>query len=344
LLATDEGTTVRADHVFRTIESHTGGNPTRVVLSGVPPLVGETMLERMLDLEHRLDWIRTALMFEPRGHSVMSGCVLQPPCDPRADVGVIFIEASGYLPMCGHDTIGLCTILVETGAVAVTEPYTDIRLDTPAGLVEARVRVSDGRAREVSFVNAPSFLLHRDVEITLPPFGRVVADIAYGGNFYAITEASQVGLNLDIDHAAEAIAIAKLLRPVFNRTVEVAHPTIPDIHGLTHIQYFGPPVSPEANARILVVIQPGGADRSPCGTGTCAKVATLVSKGELQIGEEFVHESITGALFRARAVTRVQIGGIAGVRVEVTGSAHLTGESTFVLDPEDPMRHGFLVA
>jgi proline racemase len=335
---------MRADHVFRTIESHTGGNPTRTVLSGVPPLEGGTMLEKMLDLQRRLDWVRTALMFEPRGHSVMSGCILTAPCDPRADVGVVFIETSGYLPMCGHDTIGLCTVLVETGAVTVKEPYTDIRLDTPAGLVEARVKVCEGRAEEVSFVNAPSFLLHRDVEIDLPPHGRVRADIAYGGNFYAITEAAQVGLTLDVDHAAEAIAIAKRLRPAFDAAAHVVHPSLPDIRGLTHIQYFGPAVTDGADARILVIIRPGGADRSPCGTGTCAKVATLVARGDLQMGEEFVHESITGALFRARAVEQARVGDLPAVRVEVTGSAFITGESTFVLDPDDPMRHGFLVA
>jgi proline racemase len=335
---------MQAEHVFRTIETHTGGNPTRIILSGVPPLAGETMLRKMLEFERRLDWIRTALMFEPRGHSVMSGCVLTAPCDPAADMGVIFIEASGYLPMCGHDTIGLCTALVETGAVPITTPVTEIKLDTPAGLVEARVRITDGRAAEVSFVNAPSFLLHRDVEIELPPYGKVVADIAYGGNFYAIIDASQVALTLELAHTAEAIGLAKVLRSAFDEAVEVRHPTLPDIRGLTHIQYFSPPASPDADARILVIIRPGGADRSPCGTGTCAKVAALVARGELEMGEDFIHESITGSFFRARAVERAKAGDIPAVRVEVTGSAYLTGESTFVLDPADPMRHGFLVA
>ncbi|MFP5346185.1 MAG: proline racemase family protein [Actinomycetes bacterium] len=328
---------------FRTIESHTAENPTRTVLSGVPDLVGDTMLDRMHDLATNHDWVRTALMFEPRGGSVMSGCVLQAPCDGRADVGVLYIEASGHLPMCGHDTIGLATVLVEAGLVDAVEPVTRIVLDTPAGLVETEVDVCDGRVRSASFVSTPSFLLAADVRVGLSDGTRLTVDIAWGGNFYAIVSAQEAGVDLDSPFVAERIALAATIREAVNATVDVVHPVLHGVRGCTHVMFTGEPRDPRATGRCSVIIRPGGADRSPCGTGTSARSATLVAKGRLGLGEQFVHESITGGLFTATPLERVQVGPFDGVRSRISGQAFVTGTAEWIVDPRDPQRDGFLV-
>lgn len=218
-------------HVFRTIESHTAGNPTRTVLSGVPELSGDTMLARMHDLAANHDWVRTSLMFEPRGHAVMSGCLVLPPCDPRADVGVLYIEASGHLPMCGHDTIGVVTALIEHGLVRSREPVTRLVLDTPAGLVETTAAVSDGHVASVTFTSTPSFLYAEDVPLELPEVGTVRVDIAWGGNFYAIVEASSVGLDLTDPRVGERIMVAETIRDRVNAVVDVRHPALRRVAG-----------------------------------------------------------------------------------------------------------------
>ncbi|MFD1544882.1 proline racemase family protein [Nonomuraea guangzhouensis] len=329
-------------HVFRTIESHTAGNPTRTVLSGVPALEGDTMLERMHDLAARYDWIRTSLMYEPRGHSVMSGCLVLEPCDPRADVGVLYIEASGHLPMCGHDTIGLVTVLLQHGVLPVVEPVTNVVLDTPAGLVETAAEWKDGRVTEVSFVSTPSFLYARDVPVELPGAGTVTVDIAWGGNFYAIVDADSVGLDLTEPRVGKRILLAETLRDVINETVDVVHPTLDGIHGVTHVQFIGPPRRADATNLCSVVIRPGGADRSPCGTGTAARTAALVARGRLRMGEPLVHESITGETFTSVPVEKVQVGAFDGVRSRITGRAYVTGTAEWTIDPHDPLRAGFL--
>jgi len=341
--AFDEESARGGIHEFETIESHTAGNPTRTVLSGVPPLVGATMLEQMNDLRDRLPWIRTSLMFEPRGSSVMSGCVLVEPCDPTADVGVIFIEASGYPPMCGHDTIGLVTVLVEIGRVVPTGPVLRLTLDTPAGLVRTESRIVDGRVASVSFESTPSFLLERDAQVDVPGLGRVTLDIAWGGNFYAIVDASSVGVDLDGEHIAPRVELAQRIRERVNETLDVKHPVLRGMEGVTHVQFVGPPLDPSADNRSSVIMPPGGADRSPCGTGTSARAAVLVQRGELAIGGTMVHESITGGLFAATPIKHVDVAGIAGVRNRITGQAFVTGRATWNVDPRDPLATGFLI-
>lgn len=330
-------------HAFRTIESHTAGNPTRTVLSGVPALRGDSMLAKMQDLEASHDWVRTALMFEPRGHSVMSGCIVLPPCDPRADVGVLYIEASGHLPMCGHDTIGLVTVLLQEKLLDAVEPTTRVVLDTPAGIVETIAEVEGGRVTSVSFTSTPSFLLARDVPVDVPDLGRFTVDVAWGGNFYAIVQANDVGLDLTDVRVGKRILYAELIRDRLNDTVDVRHPELDGVAGVTHVQFIGPPRDPEANNLCSVVIRPGGADRSPCGTGTSARTATLVARGELAIGEPLVHESITGGLFRSVAVEETKVGDLPAVRNRITGTAYVTGTAEWTIDPEDPLRDGFLV-
>lgn len=341
-LSTSTDSRVRP-HTFRTIESHTAGNATRTVLSGVPDLTGDTMLAKMHDLEANHDWVRTSLMFEPRGSSVMSGCVVLPPCNPKADIGILYIEASGHLPMCGHDTIGVVTVLIERGHVPSTEPTTNLVLDTPAGLVETTATVEDGRVISVTFTSTPSFLYARDVELDVPGIGSVEVDIAWGGNFYAIVDAASVGLDLGDPRVGKRIMLAETIRDVVNATIEVSHPVLDGVAGVTHVQFIGPARREDATNLCSVVIRPGGADRSPCGTGTSARTATLVARRQLRVNEALVHESITGEVFTSVPVERLTVGPYAAVRSRVTGTAYVTGTAEWTIDPHDPLRDGFLV-
>jgi len=334
---------VRFSRLLATIDTHTEGEPTRTIIGGILHIPGKTMSEKMLYFKQNMDYLRTMLMYEPRGHGVMSGVVLTQPCRPEADVGVIYIEVGGYLPMCGHDTIGCCTAMVEAGIVPVSQPETVIRLDTPAGLVTARVAVDGQVAKSVTFRNVASFVWHTGVGVEVPGYGSVTVDIAYGGNPYAIVEASQLGMVIAPENAGEIIRAGNAIKEVVNRVLEVQHPEKPFINGVTHVEFFGPPTHPEAHVKNAVVIPPGSIDRSPCGTGTSAKVATLYAKGELKLGEEFVHESIIGTIFRARVVEETRVGNYPAVIPEVTGRAYVTGFHFFVVDPEDPLRNGFLL-
>ncbi|PGZ96636.1 proline racemase [Bacillus pseudomycoides] len=333
---------MRAQRVFTTIDTHTGGNPTRTLISGLPKLVGETMSEKMLYMKKKYDWIRKLLMNEPRGHDVMSGVLLTDPCHPEADIGVIYIETGGYLPMCGHDTIGVCTALVESGLIPTQEPITSLKLDTPAGLVEVDISVENGKAKEVSFCNIPAFLLKR-VSVDVEGIGRIDADIAYGGNFYAIIDAKSVGLELLPENASNIIETAINIRNTINEQFEIVHPQHPFIKGLTHVEFFTEPTHEEADVKNTVIVPPGGIDRSPCGTGTSAKLAVLYANQQISIGEEFVHESIVGSLFRGRVLETTDVEGIEAVVTKITGSAWLMGMHRFFYHEEDPLKEGFLL-
>lgn len=332
---------MKADRVFRTIDTHTGGNPTRCVISGMPPLAGATMAEKMLDMQNRHDDIRRLLMYEPRGHDVMSGACLVPPCHPEADVGVIYIETGGYLPMCGHDTIGLCTALTECGLVPVREPTTVIRLDTPAGLVRAEVTMENGRAVQVAFRNVPAYR-HAQFSVQVDGIGEVQGDIAFGGNYYAIIDARPLGLSLIPSRADEIIAKAVRIRQAINEAIPVVHPSSPFIRGVTHVEFFTDPVDPAAHVRNTVVVPPGGIDRSPCGTGTSAKLAVLYAQDQIGLQEAFVHESIVGSKFIGRVLDTADVGGYRGVVTEIAGSARIMGMHTWFSHPDDPLNGGFL--
>jgi proline racemase len=333
---------MRASRVFGAVDSHTEGMPTRVITSGVGTLPGATMFERMRYLVSQRDDLRTLLMFEPRGHASMSGAILQPPARPDADVGVVFIEVSGCLPMCGHGTIGTATVLVETGMVEVREPVTVIRLDTPAGLVEASVAVTDGRARSVTITNVPSYLHLRDAAVKVPGLGEVVADLAYGGNFYALVPAAAVGLDVDPERHDELAATGLAIMDAVNEQLEFAHPDNPAIDECRHVVFTAPPDG-ERPARAAVAIHPGWCDRSPCGTGTSARMAQLAARGELGLDEDFVHGSLIGTTFTGRLVGRTTVGGFAAVIPTVRGRAWLTGIGHYLLDPDDPFPAGFLM-
>jgi proline racemase len=334
---------VKAKHRFEVIDSHTGGNPTRLALSGIPEVPGKTMSEKMAYFQKNHDWIRTAMVLEPRGGNLTSSAVLVPPCDPRADIGIFFMEPFGYPPMCGSDTIGLVTMLIESGRIPAAQPTTTVRIDTPAGLVEATARVSAGVVEDVTFANVTAFVAALDAEITVDGYGSVTADIAYGGNFYVIADAAQFGLTLQAHDTAPAIAAARSLLAAANDIISAQHPVDRTIKGITHVQFFGPAHSEGADARIMVIIEPGIVDRSPCGTGTTAKVATLMQRGLMAVGDTFTHESVTGGRFTGTAVETTALGDQKGYRVAITGQAYITAESTIIVDPRDPLGHGFLV-
>jgi proline racemase len=324
---------VRAARYLAAVDSHTEGMPTRVVTGGVGPVPGATMLERKLNFETEMDELRLLLMREPRGHSAMSGAILQPPTRADADWGVLFIEVSGCLPMCGHGTIGVATVLVETGMVEVKEPETVVRLDTPAGLVVVRVAVEGGRAKAVTLRNVPAFLLERDAVVD-----GVTYDMAFGGNFYALVPAASVGLAVDPARSDELIARGLELMAAINRSAMPVHPEDERIAGCRHVVFFE---DVEGGARNATAIEPGWLDRSPCGTGTSARMASLHARGELAVGEPFVNESVIGTRFTGRLVEATTVGGLPAVVPEITGRAWVTGMGQYLLDAEDPFPAGF---
>lgn len=334
---------MRFARMITTIDTHTEGEPTRTIIGGLPYIPGKTVSDKMLYLKTHMDHLRTMLMYEPRGNEVMSGAILTEPCHPEADVGVIYIEVGGYLPMCGHDTIGCSTVLIEAGIVPVEEPVTKIKLDTPAGLVVATVAIEGLVAKSVTFKNVPSFLYQTDVEVDVPDYDQVILDIAYGGNFYAIVEASKLGLNIVPERAGDLVRAGIAIREAVNSQLSVQHPEKGFIEGLTHVEFYGPPTHPQAHVKNAVVIPPGSIDRSPCGTGTSAKVATLYAKGKLELDQEFIHESIIGTVLRARVVEEARVGDVPAVVPQITGRAFVTGIHQFVVDPDDPLKEGFLL-
>lgn len=333
---------MRFEKMIVSIDTHTCGEPTRTVTGGIGPIPGNTVADKMLYLRDNMDNLRTMLMHEPRGHSVMSGAILVEPCHPDADVGVIYMETGGYLPMCGHDTIGFCTALVEAGIVVASEPATFLTLETPAGLVKARISVEDGIARSVTFTNTPSFLHARDKIIDVPELGKISIDIAYGGNFFAIVNARELGITIDPDSSQEIIRAGKLIKQVVSSEL-VSHPEKPFIQGVTHVYFEGDPSSPETHGKGAVLITHDAIDRSPCGTGTCARLASMHARGGIGIGEAFVNESIIGTRLSARIVSEACVAGLPAVVCEVTASAFVTGIHHFVVDPGDPLKNGFLL-
>jgi proline racemase len=302
------------------------------------------MSEKMTRLREDADWVRTVLVHEPRGSGVMSGALITEPCHPEADMGVIYFEVGGYVPMCGHDTIGACTALLETGILRASEPETRVTFDTPAGLVRVIAEVRDGSVESVRFCNVPSFLYRPDVTVDVPGAGRVTCDLAYGGNFYAILPASAVGLEIAPENAGLLIQAGNRIRDTVNTVVKVCHPEKPFINRVTYVQFTGPPRTVGAHGQNCVVIEPASLDRSPCGTGTSARVAALHARGRLALGEEFVYESIIRTRFVARAVETTTVGDLPAVVPEIKGQAFVTGIHTFVVSPNDPLPEGFLLA
>jgi proline racemase len=336
---------MRSSKLFHAVDSHTEGMPTRVITGGIGTIPGATMAQRRLYFMSHLDDIRTLLMFEPRGHAAMSGAILQPPTRPDADWGVIFIEVSGCLPMCGHGTIGVATVLVETGMVPVTEPITEIALDTPAGLVRARVAVVDGRAASVTLHNVASFAYELDVVVPVAGVGEVSVDVAYGGNFYAIAELAALGIDFAPTEARarqRMLDVGAEIMDAVTAKIAPVHPENPDIAGCHHV-YLAAAGSEASLSRHAMVIHPGWFDRSPCGTGTSARMAQLHARGQLGLNADFVNESIIGSRFTGRLLAETTVGRYSAVLPSITGRAWITGTAQYLLDPDDPFPRGFLL-
>jgi len=328
---------------FFCIDAHTCGNPVRLVAGGGPLLLGKDMAERRLHFLREYDWIRTGLMFEPRGHDMMSGSILYPPSDPANDIGVLFIETSGCLPMCGHGTIGTVTIAVEEGLVAPKIPGR-LRLETPAGLILVEYRQEGKKVRSVKLTNIPSFLYRENMEVECPELGLLQVDVAYGGNFYAIVDPQDNFQGLEHYSAGDLIRWSPVIRQRLNERYEFRHPTDPRISGLSHLLWAGSPLDPTSTARNAVFYGDKAIDRSPCGTGTSARMAQWAAKGKLRVGDEFVHESIIGSTFIGRVEADTLCGPFEAIVPSIEGWARVTGYNTIVLDPEDdPYAFGFQV-
>ncbi|NJC24099.1 proline racemase [Arthrobacter pigmenti] len=333
---------MKTRRIFHAVDSHTEGMPTRVITGGVGTFPGSTMAERRQWFIENSDSLRTLLMYEPRGHASMSGAILQPPTRPDADFGVLFIEVSGLLPMCGHGTIGVATVLVETGMVEVTEPVTTIRLDTPAGLVVAEVAVDDGAATSVTIRNVPSFALALDQSVSVDGLGKVAYDIAFGGNFYAVVDLESLGLPFERSAKNQLLGAGLRIMDAINVQAPPVHPERPDIVGCHHV-YLKAPGSTAAHSRHAMAIHPGWFDRSPCGTGTSARMAQLHARGELALNTDFVNESYIGTQFIGRLIGKTTVGPFEAVVPTITGRAWLTGTAQYFLDPSDPFPAGFLL-
>lgn len=329
--------------IITTIDTHTEGEPTRIIVSGVPPLYGKNIVEKRDYFIKNLDSIRRALMLEPRGHRDMFGAILLPSTREDCEFGVIFMDSGGSVDMCIHGTIGVVTALVSTGLVQRKEPITEVKLDTCAGPVIAKARVDGSIVREITVRNVPSFLAHSNVEIDIPNMGTVSIDIAFGGNFYAIVRAEDVGLKVEPQYADKISKLGVLIRDIVNRKIRVEHPLNKHINVVKLVRIIDEPKNPRAVSRNAVVFGPGQIDRSPCGTGTCAEIAMRYSKGLLNIGEEMICESIIGTYFKGRAVAEATVGNFRAVIPEVTGRAFITGFHHFVIDEEDPLKEGFLL-
>ncbi len=328
---------------FFCIDAHTAGNPVRVVAGGGPPLHGATMSEKRQHFVADYDWIRTGLMFEPRGHDVMSGSILYEPLREDTDAALLFIETSGCLPMCGHGTIGTVTILLEEGLV-MPKRAGRLRLEVPAGIVEAEYTSDNlGHVTEVRIVNVPSFLHSTGLSVDVPDFGHLVFDVAYGGNFYVIIEAQESFRDLADISAFDIQRLSPIVRDLVNQKYTFVHPDDPTISGVRHVMWTGRPKHPEADGRNAVFYGEKAIDRSPCGTGTSARLAQLAARGTLKVGDDFVHESIIGSLFRGRVEKAAKVGDYAAIVPSVAGQAWITGHNTIFLDDRDPFVKGFSV-
>ena len=324
------------------VDTHTGGEPTRIIIGGGPLLKGNTMGEKWLDFSRNHDDFRQFVMCEPHGHYDMFGALLVPPCDPEAHYGVLFMDTGGSLSMCGHGSIGIGRTLVDLGMVPKTEPETEVILDSPAGLVRLKVQVNDGQVGDVLLSNVPAYLAGKDVEVEVPSLGKKIRlDIGFGGNFFAIVPAGQLGLELRPEEASKLVTLGLEIRDVVNSKIKVCHPVETGIDTVELTEFSlereGLPT------KNCVVFGQGSVDRSPCGTGTCAKLAILAAKGKLKPGEEFLHEGITGSIFKAYYEPGPKVGSYDTVLPYVKSRSYVTGFNFLLGQPEDQVGRGFLL-
>jgi 4-hydroxyproline epimerase len=328
---------------FFCIDAHTCGNPVRLVKEGGPVLQGKNMSEKRRYFLENYDWIRTGLMFEPRGHDMMSGSILYPPHDPQNDAAVLFIETSGCLPMCGHGTIGTITIAIEEGLI---KPKVEgiVRMETPAGLVNVEFKTEKGKVKSVKLTNVPAFLHSSELMVQCPELGELMIDVSYGGNFYAIVDVQKNFKGLEHYAADKLIAWARELRKNINGRYEFVHPDDPTINGCSHILWTGAVLDKTSTARNAVFYGDKAIDRSPCGTGTSARMAQWYTKGKLKKGDRFIHESIIGSKFIGTIEEETKVGDRPAIRPGIEGWAKIYGYNTITIDTEDdPYAYGFQV-
>ncbi|MEY3921638.1 MAG: hypothetical protein RL634_1399 [Bacteroidota bacterium] len=342
-LAFQESSHQLSGNIFHCIDAHTCGNPVRLVVGGGPALEGATMSEKRQHFLKEFDWIRKGLMFEPRGHDMMSGSILYPPHDPSNDFAVLFIETSGCLPMCGHGTIGTITAAVESGIVKPKKPGY-IRMEAPAGLIEIEYKQTANKVTSVKLTNVQAYLDQENLLVECPGLGTIHVDVAYGGNFYAIVDVQENFKGLEYFTADQLIGMARILRKNINASYQFVHPQDPTIHSCSHILWCGTVIDPASTARNAVFYGDKAIDRSPCGTGTSARMAQWYTKGKLKAGDEFIHESIIGSKFTGRIEEESILFGKPAIRPSIEGWAKIVGYNTISIDPsDDPFATGFQV-
>ena len=329
-------------HVFFCIDGHTAGNPVRLVAGGAPLLKGASMSERRQDFMARFDWIRTGLCFEPRGHDMMSGGFLYPPTTAEADIGILFIETSGCLPMCGHGTIGMVTFGLEHGLIQPATPGR-LKVEVPAGIIDIAYQQNGDRVTAVRITNVPAYVAATGIAVAVEGLGPLTVDVAYGGNYYAIVEPQGAYTGLDAMSAARLVELSARLRDAVRAVCEPVHPLDPTIRGVSHVLWADRPRGDGADGRNAVFYGDKAIDRSPCGTGTSARLAHLVAQGRLKVGDRFVHESYIGSRFIGRVERAVEVGDAIGIVPSIEGSAVATGFNTIWIDRADRFWEGFQV-
>jgi proline racemase len=346
---------MRFSSLITAVDAHACGEPGRVITGGVLDVPGKTMFEKMKHLERHADHIRLRMLREPRGYPASNCNLILPPAHPEADAGFVIMEQVEYPPMSGTNTICVVTVLIETGMVPVTEPVTRLKLETPAGLISVEAEVRDGKVKQVTFRNVPAFAVHLDAPVEVPGLGTVTVDVAYGGMFYVIADAAPLGFRLSPGEAREIVRVAEMIKAAAREQLPVVHPYNAEIAGVTIAQLSGEPSRPEAHRKNTVVVSTGTLDwarpeswtgvldRSPCGTGTCAKMAALHAKGRLPLHQDFVHEGILGTTFTGRLIEEARVGPYPAVVPTLSGQAWITGFAQYVVDPEDPFPNGFTV-
>lgn len=327
---------------FFCIDAHTCGNPVRLVAGGGPLLQGNSMMEKRLHFLREFDWIRKGLMFEPRGHDMMSGSILYPPSDPQNDIGILFVETSGCLPMCGHGTIGTVTIMIQEGLVTPKSPG-KLRLETPAGIVEATYTTEGKRVSSVKLTSVPSFLAAGNLTVSCKELGELTLDVAYGGNFYAIIDPQKNFPGIDHCKAEQLIRWSREVRKHLNEQHSFVHPQDDSINGLSHVMWTGKTINKDSTARNAVFYGDKAIDRSPCGTGTSARMAQWHTRGKLSAGETFIHESYIGSTFTGRIEKEIELAGKKAIVPSIEGWARITGYNTILIDEDDPYAFGFQV-
>jgi proline racemase len=337
------------------VDAHACGEPGRVITTGIADVPGNTMFEKMTYLRDHQDWLRKLMLREPRGYPAVCCNLVLPPTHPDAHAGYIIMEQTEYPVMSGTNTICVATVLLETGLVPMQEPVTDLVLEAPAGLIHVRADCENGKVKQVTFKNVPAFAVHLDANVEVPTLGTVKVDVAFGGMFYVIADAEPLGLRLTPDEGRDIVRISEMVKAAAREQLPVSHPENPDFPGITISVLSGPPTHPNAHSKNAVTVSTGELDwskpstwtgvldRSPCGTGTCAKMATLYAKGKLGLNQDFRHEGLLGTIFTGRLVGETTVGPYKAVIPTIGGQAWITGFCNYVLDPEDPFQEGFTI-